>query len=87
MENKAAPAIPRSLFVYSIFYGGMVCIAGVLGAKQVSLGPLAVEAITSTIASPIARTSRRALVTAALMAAKAGHGKPFLPARKPVTHP
>jgi uncharacterized integral membrane protein (TIGR00697 family) len=34
----------RSLFVYSIFYGGMVCIAGVLGAKQVALGPLAVEA-------------------------------------------
>ena len=33
-------AIPRSLFVYSIFYGGMVCIAGVLGNKQVALGPL-----------------------------------------------
>jgi hypothetical protein len=28
----------------SIFYGGMVCIAGVLGNKQVALGPLAVEA-------------------------------------------
>ncbi len=27
-----------------MLYGGMVCIAGVLGAKQVSLGPLAVEA-------------------------------------------
>lgn len=40
----AAPAIPRSLFVFSIFYGGMVCIAGVLGNKQVALGPLAVEA-------------------------------------------
>lgn len=37
-------AIPRSLFVLSIFYGGMVCIAGVLGAKQIALGPLAVEA-------------------------------------------
>jgi queuosine precursor transporter len=36
--------IPRSLFVFSIFYGGMVCIAGVLGNKQVALGPLAVEA-------------------------------------------
>lgn len=36
--------IPRSLFVFSIFYGGMVCIAGVLGVKQVALGPLAVEA-------------------------------------------
>ena len=51
-----APAIPRSLFAFSIFYGGMVCIAGVLGNKQVSLGlvsalgpvfglgPLAIEA-------------------------------------------
>ena len=38
--DQPAPAIPRSLFVYSIFYGGMVCIAGVLGNKQVSLGPL-----------------------------------------------
>ncbi|MFM1983234.1 MAG: hypothetical protein RJB22_1953 [Pseudomonadota bacterium] len=34
----------RSLLIFSIFYGGMVCIAGVLGAKQVALGPLAVEA-------------------------------------------
>lgn len=32
--------MPRSLFVFSIFYGGMVCIAGVLGNKQVTLGPL-----------------------------------------------
>ncbi len=32
--------MPRSLFALSIFYGGMVCIAGVLGNKQVSLGPL-----------------------------------------------
>lgn len=38
--NQTPPAIPRSLFVFSIFYGGMVCIAGVLGNKQVSLGPL-----------------------------------------------
>jgi queuosine precursor transporter len=44
MTSPAAPAIPRSLFVFAIFYGGMVCIAGVLGAKQVALGPLAVEA-------------------------------------------
>src|SRR5215212_230238 len=36
--------IPLSLFALSIFYGGMVCIAGVLGNKQVALGPLAVEA-------------------------------------------
>jgi queuosine precursor transporter len=39
-----ASAIPRSLFVLALFYGGMVCIAGVLGNKQVALGPLAVEA-------------------------------------------
>src|SRR6476661_5968388 len=36
-------AIPLSLFALSIFYGGMVCIACVLGNKQVALGPLAVE--------------------------------------------
>ena len=41
----SAPAgIARSLFVFGIFYGGMVCIAGVLGNKLVALGPLAVEA-------------------------------------------
>jgi len=33
-------AVPRSLFAFSIFYGGMVCIAGVLGNKQIALGPL-----------------------------------------------
>ncbi|HLL31863.1 MAG TPA: VUT family protein, partial [Allosphingosinicella sp.] len=37
--------IPRSLFIFAILYGGMVCIAGVLGAKQVTLPfGLAVEA-------------------------------------------
>jgi uncharacterized integral membrane protein (TIGR00697 family) len=36
--------MPRSLFVLSLIYGGMVTIAGVLGVKQVALGPLAVEA-------------------------------------------
>lgn len=40
----AAAPISRSLFIYTALYGGMVCIAGVLGAKQVALGPLAVEA-------------------------------------------
>jgi queuosine precursor transporter len=40
----AGPAIPLSLLALSTFYGGMVCIAGVLGNKQVALGPLAVEA-------------------------------------------
>ncbi len=36
--------MPRSLFIFSLIYGGMVTIAGVLGAKQVTLGALAVEA-------------------------------------------
>ena len=36
--------IPRSLLLFGAFYGGMVTLAGVLGAKQVALGPLAVEA-------------------------------------------
>lgn len=40
METRPAPGIPRSLFAFSILYGGMVCIAGVLGNKQVSLGPI-----------------------------------------------
>ena len=44
MATAPAPAISRSLFIFSVLYGGMVCIAGVLGAKQVALGPLAVEA-------------------------------------------
>ena len=43
-QQSAAGAIPMSLFAFAIFYGGMVCIAGVLGNKQVALGPLAVEA-------------------------------------------
>jgi queuosine precursor transporter len=43
-QKSAARAIPMSLFAFAIFYGGMVCIAGVLGNKQVALGPLAVEA-------------------------------------------
>lgn len=43
-QAAQAPAIPRSLFALSVFYGGMVCIAGVLANKQVALGPLAVEA-------------------------------------------
>jgi queuosine precursor transporter len=38
------PALPRSLFVFSVFYGGMVPLGGFLGAKQVAMGPLAVEA-------------------------------------------
>lgn len=42
--TPAARSIPMSLFAFAIFYGGMVCIAGVLGNKQIALGPLAVEA-------------------------------------------
>lgn len=37
-------SIPLPLFVFSLLYGGMTVIAGVLGFKQVALGPLAVEA-------------------------------------------
>ncbi len=43
--TAAAPApSPRALLVFGLLYGGLVCISGVLGAKQVALGPLAVEA-------------------------------------------
>ena len=46
MTDQAAASAPisRSLFAFAVFYGGMVCIAGVLANKQVALGPLAVEA-------------------------------------------
>lgn len=37
-------SFPRSLFLFTVFYGGMVTLGGVLGSKQVALGPLAVEA-------------------------------------------
>ena len=36
LEPRAIPAVALR---FSIFYGGMVCIAGVLGNKQVALGP------------------------------------------------
>ncbi|WP_338426874.1 queuosine precursor transporter [Sphingopyxis kveilinensis] len=49
MTDTTPTALPRtlspSLFLYSIVYGGMVVLAGVLGNKQVALGDwLAVEA-------------------------------------------
>ena len=44
LEPARGLQIPLSLFAFAIFYGGMVCIAGVLGNKQIALGPLAVEA-------------------------------------------
>jgi uncharacterized integral membrane protein (TIGR00697 family) len=42
-EISKTNLIPRSLFVFAVLYGGMTCIAGILGAKQVAIGPLAVE--------------------------------------------
>lgn len=41
-EPVAGPS--RSLVMLSTFYGGMICIAGVLGSKLVALGPWGVEA-------------------------------------------
>ncbi len=41
---SAAPSVPVPLFLFATLYGGMTCIAGVLGAKQVAIGPMAVEA-------------------------------------------
>jgi hypothetical protein len=42
--ETTAPKLPKSLFAYMLFYGGMVTTAGVLGVKQIAIGPLAVEA-------------------------------------------
>ncbi|MGB7406759.1 MAG: queuosine precursor transporter [Pacificimonas sp.] len=56
----------RSLFAISVFYGGMTCIAGVLGNKLVALGPLAVEAgifaflLLVIMSSVVAETAGRA---------------------------
>ncbi len=36
----AGRTLSRSLFVFAIFYGGMVCVAGILANKQVTLGPI-----------------------------------------------
>lgn len=44
MATTPPAAIPRSLFGIALLYGGMTVLAGVLGVKQVGLGPLAVEA-------------------------------------------
>ena len=41
---KPSLSVPRSLFLFAVLYGGMVPLGGFLGAKQVALGPLAVEA-------------------------------------------
>jgi uncharacterized integral membrane protein (TIGR00697 family) len=42
--RASVAAFPTGLFAFALLYGGMTCIAGVLGSKQVALGPLAVEA-------------------------------------------
>ncbi len=42
-EADRTVTMSRSLFMLAILYGGLVCIAGVLGAKLVALGPLTVE--------------------------------------------
>lgn len=43
MTAQPSQAPSRSLVLLSTFYGGMICIAGVLGSKLVALGPWAVE--------------------------------------------
>lgn len=40
----STPPTINGLFALTVFYGGMVTLGGVLGSKQVALGPLAVEA-------------------------------------------
>jgi len=42
--ETTAPKLPKSLFASMLFYGGMVTTAGVLGVKQIAIGPLSVEA-------------------------------------------
>ncbi|MEP2990258.1 MAG: queuosine precursor transporter [Parasphingorhabdus sp.] len=43
-ETEKTKPLSLGLFVMTVIYGGMTVIAGVLGFKQVALGPLAVEA-------------------------------------------
>ena len=64
-EPAPQPAIPVPLFFMALLYGGMTCIAGVLGSKQVALGPLAVEAgifpflLLVALSSSVAKTYGR----------------------------
>lgn len=37
-QNPASLSLPRSLFIFSLLYGGLVVLAGVLGTKLASLG-------------------------------------------------
>ena len=78
MPPSRALALPLGLFALAILYGGMTCIAGVLGSKQVGLGtlpgigPLAVEAgifpflllvaLSSAVAELYGRTTADRLV-------------------------
>jgi queuosine precursor transporter len=63
------PAMPTALMLLCLLYGGMTCIAGVLGSKQVALGPLAVEAgifaflMLVSISSAVAQLYGRDLAT------------------------
>ena len=43
-QTGTAKSLPPSLFAFSVFYGGMVCLAGILANKQVHLGPIEIEA-------------------------------------------
>jgi uncharacterized integral membrane protein (TIGR00697 family) len=74
MTNEKTITVPRSLFAFSVFYGGMVCLAGILANKQVEIfGQLHVEAgifafillvmISSAIAELHGRTAANRLVT------------------------
>lgn len=66
MSHEEMRGVPRSLFILSLLYGGMTTIAGILGAKQIALGPLAVEAgifaflLLVAIASTVAELHGRA---------------------------
>jgi len=73
--ETAAPrvhALTPALFLFSLVYGGMTVLAGVLGNKQVALGPLAVEAgifpflvlvaLSSTVAELYGRPTANRLV-------------------------
>lgn len=45
MTQEKTITVPRSLFAFSVFYGGMVCLAGILANKQVEIfSSLQVEA-------------------------------------------
>lgn len=69
---SAVSNMPTGLFALSLLYGGMTVLAGVLGSKQVALGPLAVEAgifaflllvsLSSAVAELYGRTTANRLV-------------------------